>query len=175
MQKVKLPKQLDPFKNAVKRSDYDGVLEVKDMSRLHEAAAAVEDDVSVNVRFDKDAQGLAFFDGTLTTKVSLICQRCNESFVYPVSVSFCFCPIRSDSDLDELPERYEPVEVDDHGNVDLLKLFEDELILSLPLVALHAEQDCQIRSDEMSYGEVEPVDDNPNPFAVLKELKRDQE
>ena len=76
-------------------------------------------------------------------------------------------------DIDELPEVYEPVEVNDHGEINLLQLFEDELILSLPIVALHAEEDCDIKQDEMSFGEIEPADERPNPFAVLKELKRD--
>ena len=35
---------------------------------------------------------------------------------------------------DIIPEAYEPVEVNDHGEVNLLQIFEDELLLSLPIV-----------------------------------------
>lgn len=175
MQKVKLPKQLDPIKSAIKRSDFKGVMMASDMERLQQAVAAVDDEINVEVRFDKDAQGLTFFEGTLSTTVSLVCQRCNEAFAHPLHISFCFCPVRAEEDIDELPEAYEPVEVNDHGEIDLLQLFEDELILSLPIVAFHAEEDCKVRSNEMSFGEIEPAVERPNPFAVLKELKRDQE
>ena len=76
---------------------------------------------------------------------------------------------------DALPEAYEPVEVNDHGEVDLFQLLEDELIISLPIVALHAEEDCEVGEDDMTFGKIDPANERPNPFAVLKELKRDQE
>ncbi|MCC2615627.1 23S rRNA accumulation protein YceD [Aestuariibacter halophilus] len=175
MQKVKLPKQLDPFKSAMKRSDYQGVLMAKDMIRLTEAVADIDDTIAVAVRFDKDAQGLNFFQGTLSTSVSLICQRCSEPFAHQIHVEFCFSPVQGtdQNEIDELPDGYDPVEVNDHGEIDIIQLFEDELLLSLPIVALHAEKDCKIGQDDMQYGDVEPDVERPNPFAVLKELKRD--
>ena len=175
MQKVKLPKQLDPVKSAAKRSDYKGVMLSSDMERLTEAVAGVDELIEIEVKFDKDAQGLTFFQGQLATSVELICQRCNGILSQPIHVSFCFSPVQGQQQdvIDELPEVYEPVEVNDHGEINLLQLFEDELILSLPIVALHAEEDCDIKQDEMSFGKIEPADERPNPFAVLKELKRD--
>ncbi len=175
MQKVKLPMRLDPIKSATKRSDYKGVMLAKDMRRLSDAVAEVVDDINVEVKFDIDAQGLNFFQGNLSTSVKLICQRCSGLIAHDIQVAFCYSPVKEleQEVLDELPDVYEPVEVNDHGEIDLLSLFEDELILSLPIVALHAEEDCDIKRDEMSYGEIEPADERPNPFAVLKELKRD--
>lgn len=175
MQKVKLPKTVDPVKSATKRSNYQGVMMSKDMVRLSEVCASVAETVEIEVKFDKDAQGLNFLQGTLATSVELICQRCGDSFPHQIQVSFNYTPVKGLEleDADELPEVYEPVEVNDHGEINLLSLFEDELILSLPIVALHAESDCKIKRDEMSFGKIEPADERPNPFAVLKELKRD--
>ena len=175
MQKVKLPKRLDPIKSATKRSDYQGVMLSDDMKRLSAAVADIDTEISVEVKFDRDAQGLYFFQGNLATSAKLICERCNEQFAHDIQVSFCYTPVKelTEEKLDELPDVYEPVEVNDHGEIELLDLFEDELILSLPIVALHAEEDCKIKADEMSYGVLEPADERPNPFAVLKELKRD--
>jgi uncharacterized protein len=172
---VKLPKQLDPIKSAMKRSDYRGVIMAKDLARLNEAVADVDDEIDVEIRFDKDAQGLNYFQGQLSTTVKLLCQRCSEQYAHPIQISFCFSPVQGQSqeEIDELPDVYEPVEVNDHGEINLLQLLEDELILSLPIVALHADEDCKVKQDEMSYGEIEPADERPNPFAVLKELKRD--
>jgi uncharacterized protein len=170
-----LPKLLDPVKSAVKRSDYSGVMMSSDMERLSGAVADIADTIDVEVKFEKDAQGLSFFQGELSTSVSLICQRCNEPFAHSIHLNFCYSPVQGQSQeqIDELPEVYEPVEVNDHGEINLLQLFEDELILALPIVALHAEEDCSVKAADMQYGEIEPADERPNPFAVLKELKRD--
>lgn len=175
MQKVKLPKKVDPFTSAMKRSSYEGVMLAKDMQRFSDAVCEVLDDIAISVKFDTDAQGLTYFEGELQTRASLICQRCNNSFVHPIEVHFCICPIKNAEMEDEIPEIYEPVEVDEFGEVDLLGVFEDELILMLPIVAMHKDEDCAMKGSNMSYGEIEPEDDKPNPFAVLKELKRNQE
>jgi uncharacterized protein len=175
MQKVKLPKLVVPIKSATKRSDYKGVMLSCDMVRLTDIVADVAEVIEVEVKFDKDEQGLNFFQGQLTTTVHLFCERCGDILTHPIQSSFCYSPVKGleEDDLVELPDVYEPVEVNDHGEINLLQLFEDELILSLPIVALHAEEDCKIKQDEMSFGVIEPADERPNPFAVLKELKRD--
>ena len=175
MQKVKLPRQLDPIKSATKRSEYQGVMLTADMPRLVGTVASIDDEVEIEMKFLKDEQGLSYFEGKIHCETSLICQRCNGVFTHPLDVSFCFSPVQGldDEKTDELPDIYDPVEVNDHGEVNLLQIFEDEMILSLPIVALHAEEDCGTKAENMSFGKIEPVDERPNPFAVLKELKRD--
>lgn len=175
MPNVKLPKQIEPHKSAQKRSDYVGVFVAKDMHRLADATADILDDINVEVKFETDAQGLTFFHGKLQTRVSLECQRCNEPFEMSVDVAFCYTPIKEGESIDEIPEAYEPVELDEHGEINLLALFEDEIILSLPIVPMHDEKLCKVQGNELSYGEIEPAVKQPNPFAVLKELKRNQE
>ena len=175
MQKVKLPKKVDPFKSAIKRSTYEGVMLARDMQRFSAAVCDVLDDIAIFVKFDTDVQGLTYFEGKLQTRASLVCQRCNECFVHSVDVHFCFCPVKDADTEDEIPEIYEPVEVDEFGEVDLLSLFEDELILTLPIVAMHRDEDCAMKVSDMSYGDITPEETKPNPFAVLKELKRNQE
>ena len=175
MQKVKLPKQVDPVKSATICSEYRGVMLTKDMPRLLDSVADIAEEIDIELKFNKDEQGLTYFYGHMATSASLLCQRCNNVFAHQIDVSFCFSPVQGtdNKDQDELPDAYEPVEVDDQGEINLIQTFEDELILSLPIVALHAEEDCQVKRDEMSYGIIEPADERPNPFAVLKELKRD--
>ena len=177
MQKVKLPHTVDPVKSAVKRSDYRGVIASKDLERLNEAVVSCDEWVNAEVQFEKDAQGLTVFHGHLSAQVTLICQRCNGEFPHSLHTEFCFSPVQGQDqeEADALPEAYEPVEVNDHGEVDLLQLFEDELIISLPIVALHAEEDCGLGKDDMSFGKISPEHERRNPFTVLKELKRDQE
>ncbi|MFC4699269.1 23S rRNA accumulation protein YceD [Glaciecola siphonariae] len=173
MTNVKLPKRLDPIKSAQKRSSYEGVYVASEMLRFNESVDSVLSDVSVKVEFLKDAQSLTYFQGTLAVQVMLVCQRCNQTYPYNVDTEFCFSPVQGSEQAQTLPDAYEPVEVDDHGEVNLFQLLEDEVILSLPIVALHAEEDCSVGKDDMSFGKIEPEPERENPFAVLKELKRD--
>lgn len=175
MQKVKLPQTLDPVKSAMKRSDYAGVIASKDLVRLMDAVQQCNEFVDVKVKFDKDAQGLVFFHGSMSTDVTLSCQRCNGELAHPISIEFCFSPVQGMDDTDEIPEAYEPIEVNEYGEIDLFQLLEDELILALPIVPLHAEELCTVKEDDMTFGQIAEEDTRENPFAVLKELKRDQE
>jgi len=172
MANVKLPKRIDPVKSAQKRSSYEGVYLAHEMLRFNESVDSVLSDVSVKVEFLKDAQSLTYFHGTLAVQVMLVCQRCNQSYPYQVDTPFCFSPVQGSEQDIELPDAYEPVEVDDHGEVDLFQILEDEVILSLPIVALHEDEDCAVTANDMSFGEIEPESERENPFAVLKELKR---
>ena len=54
MQKVKLPKRLDPYKCAVQRSEYQGVFMTSDMTRFVDSVAECDERVDVNVAFKKD-------------------------------------------------------------------------------------------------------------------------
>jgi uncharacterized protein len=170
---VKLPKRLDPVKSAQKLSSYEGIYVAKDMLRLNDMVDSILSDVSVKVEFAKDAQSLTYFQGTLAVQVMLVCQRCNQPYPHDVDIEFCFSPVQGSEQDETLPDAYEPVEVDDHGEVDLFQVLEDEVILALPIVALHAEEDCSVKAQDMSFGKIEPEPKRENPFAVLKELKRD--
>lgn len=172
MAKVKLPQIIDPNKSAMKRSTFVGVYASSLMERLAGAVEACGDWIDVEVKFSKDAQGLTYFNGEASAQVELLCQRCNNTYHDSIAVEFMFSPVQGNEDV-LLPDAYEPVEVNDHGEVDFLQLLEDELILSLPIVALHAEEDCDIGPDDMTFGKINPEQERKNPFEVLKELKRD--
>lgn len=143
-----------------------------DMPRFVDSVAECDERVDVNVAFKKDEQGLTYFSGSISTSASLVCERCGGQMAQPLQIDFCFTPIKSESEIEELPEIYDPLEVDDHGEIDILQIVEDELILALPIVAFHAEEDCSVTQEELSFGNVGPENEKPNPFAVLKELKQ---
>ncbi|EST85057.1 hypothetical protein ECC1470_09924, partial [Escherichia coli ECC-1470] len=66
--------------------------------------------------------------------VTLECQRCGKPFTHQVYTTYCFSPVRSDEQAEALPEAYEPIEVNEFGEIDLLAMVEDEIILALPVV-----------------------------------------
>ncbi|WP_130834712.1 23S rRNA accumulation protein YceD [[Erwinia] mediterraneensis] len=172
MQKVKLPLTLDPVRSAQKRLDYQGVYAAEQVERVAESVVSVDSDVVCDMSFAVDNQRLAVLKGTAEVQVTLSCQRCNQPFPYHVHVSYCFSPVSSDEQADALPEMYEPVEVDEFGEVDLLAVIEDEIILALPVVPVHDSEHCEVSDADMVFGKLPEEAEKPNPFAVLASLKR---
>jgi len=57
------------------------------------------------------------------------------------------------------------------GLVSLRELAEEELLLALPIVAMHAPQSCERAPTEEAGDEVEEMsDDRARPFAALQDL-----
>jgi len=70
----------------------------------------------------------------------------------------------------ELPENQDAVTMQEEG-LDVIALIEDELILSLPMVPMHADPACNQALNALRQG-MDPVEEvRPNPFAVLAALK----
>lgn len=173
MQKVKLPLTTDPVKDAQRRIDLNGVYTANMLTRLAESVNKVLSDAQVSLSFFIDAQKLPVMKGHARVDVELTCQRCGESFIDTLECEFIYSPVRSVSKIDELPEIYEPIELNAFGEIDLLGIVEDELILTLPLVPKHTSEHCEVSIAEQVFGKLpEELAEKPNPFAVLANLKK---
>ncbi len=175
MQKVKIPRTVDPAKAAQKRLDYSGIIQASLLKRLAESVAGVKRDAEVTLSFGLDEQRLVVISGKANVEVDLECQRCNEVFTHQCEVQFTYTPYYSEKSEEDAPEEYDLVDLNEYGEVDLIQLVEDEFILGLPQVAMHDDADCSVDSTNMVFGELpEEVvkEDKPNPFEVLKNLKR---
>lgn len=171
MQKVKLPLTLDPVRTAQKRLDYQGVYTPDQVARVAESVVSVDSDVECAMSFAIDNQRLAVLTGDTRVLVSLECQRCGKAFSHQVHTTYCFSPVRSDEQAEALPDAYEPIEVNEFGEIDLLAMVEDEIILSLPVVPVHDSEHCEVSDADMVFGELPEEAKKPNPFAVLASLK----
>jgi uncharacterized protein len=174
MQKVKIPRSVDPAKAAQKRLDYTGVIQVSLLKRLAESVAGVKRDAEVTLSFGMDEQRLVVISGKANVEVDLECQRCNEVFAHKCEVQFTYTPYYSEKSEEDAPEEYDLVDLNEYGEVDLIQLVEDEFILGLPQVAMHDQADCSVDSSNLVFGELpdEVEEEKPNPFDVLKNLKR---
>lgn len=172
MQKVKLPLTTDPIKDAQRRIDLEGIYTKISLSRLAESVNKVLNDAQVSLSFFIDPQKLSVMKGKAQVEVELSCQRCGEPFTYLLESEFTYSPVKGLHKIDELPEIYEPIELNAFGEIDLLGLVEDELILSLPLVPKHISEHCEVSMAEV-FGELpQELAEKPNPFAVLANLKK---
>ncbi|MEE8729177.1 MAG: 23S rRNA accumulation protein YceD [Rahnella inusitata] len=172
MQKVKLPLAVDAIRTAQKRLDYSGIYSPGQVTRLAASVVSVDSDVQTSLSFDIDNLRLAVINGQSDVTVTLECQRCGKTFEHQVHATYCFSPVRNDEQAEALPEAYEPIEVDEFGEVDLLAMIEDEIILSLPVVPVHESEHCEVSDADMVFGKLPAEVEKPNPFAVLASLKK---
>ena len=174
MQNVKIPLRIDPIKAASKGFNYKGILDKKFLTRLNSSSPKVMGDINVCLNFFYDEQKLPIMKGSANACFELCCQRCNEFFNFVCNIEFCYTPIYNISDkTEDYPERYELIELDEHSNIDLVQILEDEFIIGLPQIPMHEIKDCKVNSNHMTFGEIPEEDSKPNPFNVLEILKQD--
>ncbi|MFM2484025.1 23S rRNA accumulation protein YceD [Celerinatantimonas yamalensis] len=175
MQKVKLPVEVEAFRAAKRRLDYHGILPKGQMLRLAQATSAVNIDANAWIRFDIDSQGLSVMTGTASTEVTLVCQRCREEFVLPLNVEFQYSPVTDKQPMEELPEAYEPLELDENSEFNLHEVLEDEFLIALPLIAMHSIDECKVQEQVQTFGKLATQEESTqsNPFAILQSLKKD--
>jgi uncharacterized protein len=173
MQKVKIPITLDPCRAAQRRLSYDGVVQLEELSRLEQVVQDQSGEIAVNIHCKNDEQGLVVVSGTIRAHLTVICQRCNDELGLDLVQDFAYSPVGLGSESDDLPECYDVVELDEEGEINLRQLIEDELILALPIVPMHNEASCAYSEEPASFGEIDTQENKPNPFEILKQLKKD--
>ena len=142
--------------------------DVPDPSLLASDAAA---DVSVRVFLAPpnpgEATGAVWLDLTAHAELPLTCQRCLKPVPVSLDVDQQVRFVETEAQAEAEDEVAEEDVLALTPEFDLLALVEDELILAVPLVALH--RDC---SPEGYAPAVEVPTEKANPFAVLAALKK---
>lgn len=81
---------------------------------------------------------------TIRGEVGLTCQRCLGSMQHAVLVERTLYLARNETELERLDAMPDSDAILVGETLDLLDLVEDEVLLSLPLVAMHAEGECPV-------------------------------
>jgi len=170
----RLPVQIDPIRLAQQGRTFAGQIPVSRLPRLSGLVVSDQGEVEVNLDFHKDARGRHCLRGNVRGTLQLECQRCMKAMQLPVDSRFELILVESDAEADCQGEGDE-VFIVESTPILLTDIIEDELMLSLPLVASHDEPDCGIAiqpetETELDEGE-QVADEKPNPFAALAELK----
>jgi uncharacterized protein len=111
---------------------------VEQLPRLQEAGALDGSRIEVQLRFSLFDDRPAV-DGTLRGTVRLGCQRCLQPVALPIEEQFQVILVQQESA--EEPGGYEPVTADP-SHFDVRWLAEEQALLALPLVPLHAVGEC---------------------------------
>jgi uncharacterized protein len=163
------PVTVDAWRMVSARRSFSGSAPLAAFRRLEGLLTDSEGDVRYALSFDRDAFGHAVVDVTADADLPLLCQRTLERFLWPVSVSQRLALITHEAQEAALPETLEPLLLPESGELQLLDLVEDELILAVPAVPVKpgtVEVDARWGDDD-----AEEEQPKPNPFAALAALK----
>ena len=169
----RLDEYIDPLALAAKGRSLAGRIPLAKMERLAQSLLNTDGEAEVSLRFERDPVGLPQVVGSVKTVLTLQCQRCMQAMQLPVVLDVCLGIVRNRLQAERLPESHDPLMVSEE-EITAKDIVEDELILALPIVAMHELKDCPAAehiSAEDETGQEQPVPERKNPFAVLAELK----
>jgi uncharacterized protein len=189
---------VEPFALATQGRTIEGEIPLADLTRLSTlarssqsqngaskdtvASDSIEGSVEFTLCFDIDEGGAPRIGGNVSTTFRLQCQRCMEEMDYPVTLKVRLGIVPSREAAANLPDSYDPLVVSG-DEITITSILEDELILALPIVAMHEVESCSegkaSRNGSDNYGqqagqENPPSSKRENPFAVLAQLKKNQ-
>jgi uncharacterized protein len=165
--------EIDALIDASVQAHANGVVErrftASQLPRLSEAGIIEPADIRVSIRFSTVENRVAL-TGKLSGHVTMTCQRCMQPTTLSVEDEFRLLVVDDESDEAAESGGFEPV-VADPAHLDLRWLAEEQTLLTVPLVAKHADEQCANQAVEQDKGE-KPV--GQRPFANLRDLLRDQ-
>jgi uncharacterized protein len=120
-----------------------------------------------HARFGRE-RGFVVAELTFTGSALLECQRCLRPMELPLDVQARVALIASEAEVARVPEDLEPV-LAAGGRISIGELITEELLLSLPIVPLHAEECVSAPAPE---AEQRHESETHKPFARLAELMK---
>ena len=165
-----LPEYLDFFQKADLGCEIKGKWPINQLNRLTGLLLNESGELDAELKFDRLGK-LRYISGNVSAKVEVTCQRCMQPMSLALEANFKLGLITKEDQADRLPEGYEPCLVNDE-DTRLADVLEEELLLVMPLVAMH-EEGCPNYLQEQEKRkqiEEESKSEKENPFSVLKDL-----
>ena len=163
-----LPTIVVPKKLLKNKSALQGFFDNHQLERVNDAFCTVIGKVDVDIKLESEDKGRIRLSGTVSCKLELVCQRCLNSFSYPLEIEMGTMLVDEDSMLNEKTNFDDLPILGDELN--LLNLIQDEILLGLP-TAPTCETACSENGIMSSNGEMQRSESNP--FEVLRQLKKD--
>jgi uncharacterized protein len=162
---------------AARGATLDRDFRLADLSRLSDWAVDQQARAHLTARFHliESRVGIA---GRVTANLRLVCQRCLAPVETPVDDEFHVVLVSSENEMDQLPEQQDAM-IANATQLELGWLLEEQLLLAMPLVPLHANSTECVQdstnveaSDLLKSGELQSAGslETQRPFADLREL-----
>ena len=181
----RLPVEVNPFRLVEQRKNLTGVISQSRMPRLQELLCDNKDEaaeVNATLNFDRTEMGLPCITGEIEAQLDLSCQRCLSKLDYKVVSEVRIILVQTDEQAERAQgEGFDTYLVEDE-RLFLQDFIEDELLLALPLSAMHEACDAdrpyiEGLPEDLAEEEIDDTTDlaekeeKDNPFAALKNLK----
>lgn len=153
-------------KEVSRGSYFQGVIEFSALARLAGKLESDQGEIMVDFEFTDSDYDCPVLKGRLETSLIVECQRCLKGMDLAMKIEFRLLidapdELAHESSLDTI--------YSDNGFIDIFEVVEEELILGLPLVAMHDDISCN--GHRRSQDEIPEIAVKENPFSVLKKLK----
>jgi uncharacterized protein len=167
----KLRRRYQVDREVARNGYFEGEIALSELTRLNDLLyreSTDPEDRKIAVRFEflRNEYAVSVLVGQLQANLELECQRCLEALAMPVELDFELMidageDLLRDSSLDSIDS--------EDGYIDIYAVVEEELMLALPLVAIHEDTACN--EHWPAAGNESESAEKDNPFAVLQQLK----
>ncbi len=165
-----LPQRFNPDLLARDGTRFELVLPQSRCKRLSDILSSAENDIQVTALFSRRKDHI-LVSGRISTTFTLECQRCLELMDVDISEPFELVFVETEDKAAELPNELDPVVLDENGQIHVVELFEDEVILHVPEIPKHSDlATCKLRQTEFGELPADVEEGKPNPFEALKNL-----
>lgn len=166
-----LPQRFNPDLLARDSTRFEIVIPQEHMKRLGDILTSTEHDIHCTAMFSRRKDHIAV-NGRIRTSFAVECQRCLESMNVEIDEPYELVFVDNEERAEALPQQLDPVILDEHGNINVVDLFEDEVILHVPDVPRHTDLSmCDVKKTEFGTLPADAEEGKPNPFDALKNLQ----
>ncbi len=134
-----LPRTIGLAKMIAHEGIVEGQVAASELSRLTGVLANEEGYAAVKLSFAKDEQNRRCISGELSALINVFCQRCLSAMPLQLEQTLSLAAVGDEEAGKQLPASLDPVLVEE-DELSLYELIEDELLLALPIVSMHAEK-----------------------------------
>lgn len=143
-----------------------------ELPRLREALGperSASSEAVGELRFSAHPRGLVLIEGSIAGHLQMQCQRCLGPVTITLDESFRLA-VHTGVSTPAVPDDFELLANGDEGLVPV-EILEEELLLAVPLVAMHKDlSECGPLAER--YSREAPAPERARPFAALGELRK---
>ncbi len=158
---------IDPYKVAKKAAKLELQVSPDSMPRLVEVVKEVGV-VSVELEFFWDQQKRLRARGPVSTQIQIVCERCLEPMPLSLNIAVDAAIVWDEEQASQLSSDLEPW-MGLNELIDIHSLLEDELLLALPIMPAHEQENCKGKSSYTTLPH-EELGERRRPFAGLASL-----
>ncbi|MBP79032.1 MAG: hypothetical protein CL926_07145 [Deltaproteobacteria bacterium] len=167
---MQFPNNIDIRKAFDQRMCFQGRLNERRLLRLRELVTSPGKlEVDANLSFFRDDNNFRRIKGSVTGVMSVSCQRCLGPLDLRIQDDIELVLLESECDLTNLEPDLEPWIIEG-AYLDPSEVVEEQLLLSMPIVSFHAEEECSNEPIDDIMRQDQNRADGENPFDVLKTL-----